>query len=205
MNVNSQFFYDRTKTHLLDSAETKRLVAEHCLEPIVLAAQTIADTFRAGGKLLLCGNGGSAADCQHIAAELVSLLTQDFKRPGLSAIALTTDSSMLTAYANDFGFEGVFARQVEALGKPGDILIGISTSGNSKNIIKATEAAKEISVKTIAMTGKTGGLLGSMADIVIPVPSTSTQHIQEAHISIGHILCDLIECILFEEKLGQQK
>ena len=205
MNVNSQFFYDRTKTHLLDSAETKRLVAEHCLEPIVLAAQTIADTFRAGGKLLLCGNGGSAADCQHIAAELVSLLTQDFKRPGLSAIALTTDSSMLTAYANDFGFEGVFARQVEALGKPGDILIGISTSGNSKNIIKATEAAKEISVKTIAMTGKTGGLLGSMADIVIPVPSTSTQQIQEAHISIGHILCDLIECILFEEKLGQQK
>lgn len=146
----------RTKAHLLQSAETKQRVAEQCIEPIVRAAELIAGSFKAGGKLLLCGNGGSAADCQHIAAEFVGTLTQDFKRPGLKAIALTTDTSFLTAYSNDFGYEGVFARQVETLGAPGDTLIGISTSGNSPNVLLAVEAARKIDIRTIGLAGERG-------------------------------------------------
>ncbi|MEE9304123.1 MAG: D-sedoheptulose 7-phosphate isomerase [Thiotrichaceae bacterium] len=199
MNVESKILNDKAKAHLIHSAETKHLVAEKCLGSIVNASHVLAEALGAGGKLLLCGNGGSAADCQHIAAELVSTLTQDFKRPGLKAIALTTDTSLLTAYANDYGFDGVFERQVETLGVPGDVLIGISTSGNSKNIILATEAAKKLEMKTIALTGS-GGRLVDIADITISVPSTSTQHIQESHITIGHILCDLIERCLFDDK-----
>jgi len=156
----------------------------------------IADAFRARKKLLLCGNGGSAADCQHIAAEFVGTLSQDFRRPGLGAIALTTDSSYLTAYSNDYGFEGVFARQVETLGTRGDILIGISTSGNSRNVIRAIEAAKALSMKTVALCGARGQLIG-MTDLAIAVPSSATQYIQESHIVIGHILCDLVERTLF--------
>ncbi len=190
---------ERARAHLLESAETKHRVAGECLESLVNAARLIAESFKAGGKLLLCGNGGSAADCQHIAAEFVSILTQDFKRPGLKAIALTTDTSFLTAYANDFGFEGVFARQVETLGSPGDTLIGISTSGNSKNVILAVEAARKINIRTIGFLGS-GGRLPELVDIAIAVPSKSTQHIQEAHITIGHILCDLVECCLFDSK-----
>ncbi|MGZ3606733.1 MAG: D-sedoheptulose-7-phosphate isomerase [Syntrophales bacterium] len=192
---------DRARAHLIQSAETKHRVAEECLESMVRAAQQIAESFKSGGKLLLCGNGGSAADCQHIAAEFVSALTQDFKRPGLKAIALTTDTSFLTAFSNDFGFEGAFARQVETFGAPGDTLIGISTSGNSKNVILTVEAARKINMRSIGLLGS-GGRLIDMADIVIAVPSTSTQHIQEAHITIGHILCDLVECCLFDGKLG---
>lgn len=189
----------RVKAHLLQSAGTKQRVAEQCIEPIVRAAELIADSFKAGGRLLLCGNGGSAADCQHIAAEFVGTLTQDFKRPGLKAIALTTDTSFLTAYSNDFGYEGVFARQVETFGAPGDTLIGISTSGNSQNVLLAVEAARKIDIRTIGLAGK-GGRLHELADIVIGVPSQSTQHIQEAHITIGHILCDLVERCLFDGK-----
>jgi phosphoheptose isomerase len=189
----------RAKTHLLESAEIKHRVAEECIEPIVNAAQLIAESFKAGCRLLLCGNGGSAADCQHIAAEFVGTLTQDFKRPGLKAIALTTDTSLLTAYSNDYGFEGVFARQVETLGDPGDVLIAISTSGNSKNIILAVEAARNLKIGTIGLTGSGGRLLG-ITDIAISVPSKNTQHIQEAHITIGHILCDLVECDFFNSK-----
>ncbi len=191
---------ERTKTHLLASAEVKQNLARNSTSTIVRASEIIAGCFKNGGKLLLCGNGGSAADCQHIAAELVSVLTQDFKRPGLPAIALTTDSSMLTAYANDFGFEGVFARQVQALGCSGDVLIGISTSGNSKNVLQAVTAAKELGMGTIAFTGSTGGRLSTESDLLIPVPSTCTQYIQESHIAIGHIICDLIECRLFDDK-----
>ncbi|MEA3275051.1 MAG: SIS domain-containing protein, partial [Pseudomonadota bacterium] len=140
--------------------------------------------------------GGSAADCQHLAAELMSTLTQDFRRPGLKAVALTTDTSFLTAYTNDFGYDGVFARQVETLGEPGDALVGISTSGNSKNVILAMEAARKNELRTVALLGM-GGRLQALADVVIAVPSTSTQHIQEAHIAVGHILCDLVERTLF--------
>ena len=196
--MNEQWLEDRARAHLIRSAEIKYQVAEKCLVPIVRGAKLIADAFRAGRKLLLCGNGGSAADCQHIAAEFVSVLSKEFKRPGLKAIALTTDTSLLTAYSNDYGFEGVFARQVETLGERGDALLGISTSGNSKNVISAVEAAKKIDMSTISLTGNSGRLCG-MADVAIAVPSESTQHIQESHITIGHILCDLVERLLFEK------
>lgn len=196
MTNGDEWLCERAKTHLIQSAEIKHQVAEKCLNDIFKAVMLITEAFRARKKLLLCGNGGSAADCQHIAAEFVSTLTQDFKRPGLSAIALTTDTSYLTAFSNDFGFEGVFARQVETLGVSGDILIGISTSGNSKNVIRAVEAARCLKMRTLALTGA-GGRLVNLADVAIAVPSCSTQHIQESHITIGHILCDLVERSLF--------
>lgn len=189
---------DRAFSHLRVSAETKGHVAERCADAIVEAAGAMANSLRAGGKVLLCGNGGSAADCQHFAAELMSTLTKDFLRPGLRAIALTTDTSLLTAYTNDFGFEGVFARQVATLGDAGDVLIGISTSGNSRNVILAMETARKGGLRTIALLGE-GGRLQSLAEVVIAVPSTSTQHIQESHIAIAHILCDLVERVLYEK------
>jgi D-sedoheptulose 7-phosphate isomerase len=189
---------ERAVSHFYASANTKRRAAEECVQAVVEAAELLAASLRDGGKLMLCGNGGSAADCQHFAAELMSTLTQDFRRPGLKAIALTTDTSFLTAYSNDFGFEGAFARQVESLGQSGDVLIGISTSGNSRNVILAMEAARRGGVTTLALLGR-GGRLQTLADAVIAVPSTSTQHIQEAHIAIAHILCDLVECALFEK------
>lgn len=190
---------DRVRAHLLESAEVKRQVAETCTDSILAAARTIANAFRAGGKLLLCGNGGSAADCQHMAAELVSRLTGDFHRPGLPAIALTTDTSFLTAYANDYDFEGVFERQVRALGKSGDVLLGISTSGGSSNVVRAMEAAASLGMGTISLTGL-GGRMGSIADVAIAIPSTNTQLIQEAHLAIEHLVCDLVERHLFGEK-----
>lgn len=182
--------------HLTASAEVNRRVSDQCLAAILAAADLIAGTFKAGGKVLLCGNGGSAADCQHMATEFVSSLTKDFERPGLPAIALTTDTSFLTAFSNDYEFEGVFERQVQALGKPGDMLIGISTSGNSANVLRAVEAARRADMQTVALTGS-GGRLARMADVAISVPSADTQHIQEAHLAIEHILCNLVERYLF--------
>jgi D-sedoheptulose 7-phosphate isomerase len=149
--------------------------------------------------VLLCGNGGSAADCQHKATELVSRLTKDLERPALPAIALTTDTSFLTAFANDYGYEGVFERQVQALGKPSDLLIGISTSGNSANVIRAVAAAQAAAMHTIVLTGNSGRLAG-MATIAIAVPSANTQHIQEAHLAIEHLLCELVERALFDRQ-----
>src|SRR5262249_44621419 len=140
----------RIREYLLASAEVKRIVAEKCANEIATAVALVVERLREGGKILLCGNGGSAADCQHIAAELTSALIKDRLRRPLPAIALTTDTSFLTASANDFGFEGVFARQVEALGRPGDVLIGISTSGNSPNIVRAVEVARSLELATIA-------------------------------------------------------
>lgn len=199
--MNTDELGKRAKLHVLQSAETKQRVAEDGLASIVSAAELLSASFKSGGKVMLCGNGGSAADCQHIAAEFVSVLTQEFKRPGLKAIALTTDTSFLTAYVNDFGFDGVFARQVETLGAPGDVLIGISTSGNSQNVIQAVESARKLKMRTIGLAGS-GGRLPKLVDVVVAVPSQSTQHIQEAHITIGHILCDLVEYCLFEKKSG---
>ena len=144
---------DTVANHLRESAAVKQRTIECCTTSIRVAADLIAESFRAGGKLMLCGNGGSAADCQHLAAEFTSRLSADFVRPGLPAIALTTDTSFLTAYANDFDFDGVFARQVQAIGKPGDVLIGISTSGRSRNVIRAFDVAKGMGVKTVALTG----------------------------------------------------
>jgi len=186
----------RIQQYLLEGAEVDRRVSDECAESILTAANLIAETFRSGAKLLLCGNGGSAADCQHMATEFVSRLTKDFERPGLPAIALTTDTSFLTAFSNDIGFEGAFERQVQALGKPGNLLIGISTSGNSINVIRAIEAARASKIHTIALTGS-GGRLAEMTTIAVSVPSTNTQHIQEAHLAIEHILCELVEMDLF--------
>lgn len=185
------------REHLLQSAEVKRRTAESCEEVILRSAEMVAECFRARGRLLLCGNGGSAADCQHIAAEFVSALTLDFVRPALGAIALTTDTSFLTANANDFGFEHIFARQVEALGQEGDVLLGISTSGGSVNVVRAMLAARQVGMHTLAFTGSRGGPVADAADLSVRVPSDSTPHVQEAHIAIGHILCDLVERMLF--------
>lgn len=184
------------RNHLIESARLKEEIAEQGVEMIVTAAGLIARALQSGGKVLLCGNGGSAADCQHMAAEFVSRLHGDFARPGLPAVALTTDTSFLTAFSNDCGFDGVFERQVQTLGQPGDILIGISTSGNSTNVVRAMEAAAKIGMTTIALTGR-GGHLAEVARVTIPVPHTHTLHIQEAHLAIEHILCSLVEQTLF--------
>ena len=193
---------DLIHAHLLESARVKQALAETQRETIRAAADLITATFRSGNKVLLCGNGGSAADCQHMAAEFVSRLTKDFERPALPAIALTTDTSFLTAFANDCGYDDVFARQVQALGKPGDLLIGISTSGNSPNVVRAMAAAKVAQMRALALTGD-GGQLRRMADVVVAVPSANTQHIQEAHLVIEHILCELVENALFRGQAGQ--
>ena len=158
---------------------------------VVAAAQRISHALASGGKLMLCGNGGSAADCQHIAAELTGRFVGE--RRALSAVALTTDTSVLTAVGNDYGFERIFARQVEALALPGDVLLAISTSGQSANVLRACEAAHSARVGTIALTGHDGGALAAAADSAIVVPSDSTALIQEAHLVIGHALCALIE------------
>ena len=161
---------------------------------IVEAAQACITSLRAGGKILIAGNGGSAADAQHIAAELVA--RYEFDRPGLPAIALTTDTSALTAIGNDYGFESLFSRQVEALGRAGDVFIGLSTSGNSKNVLKAMESAQRLGLVRIALCG-VGGRIHECADHVLAMPSTHTPRIQEGHGLVGHILCGLIEEQLF--------
>jgi len=155
------------------------------------AGELIAESLRSGHKLMICGNGGSAADSQHIAAELTGRFLKD-RRP-LAAIALSTDTSALTAIANDHGFDAVFQRQVVALGRSGDSLLAISTSGNSRNVIRAAEAAHEVGVHTIGLLGRDGGQLLRGCDVAIVVPSDDTARIQEAHIFIGHTLCELIE------------
>ena len=190
--------FRKIETHLLQSAEIKQQTAASCAGSIARAAEVIAAVFLSSGKLLLCGNGGSAADCQHMATEFVSRFSKDLDRRALPAIALTTDTSFLTAFGNDCGFEGIFERQVEALGSPGDVLIAISTSGNSPNVIRAVEAARKRSMTTIALTGN-GGRLSAMADVPIAVPSADTQYIQEAHLAVEHTLCELVEFILFRE------
>ena len=198
MAVTADQLVERARAHLTQSAEVTQQTAEVCLESIEAAAELMASSFRAGGKLLLCGNGGSAADCQHLAAELVSIMEKEFQRPALPAIALTTDTSFLTAFSNDFGYERVFERQVQAHGKPGDVLIGISTSGNSPNVLLAMEAAHGIGMKAIGLTGNVGRL-ASVADVAISIPSSDTQLIQETHLAVEHILCDLVECHLFDK------
>lgn len=176
------------------SVKSKLLKNSDCMESTALAAEQLLSIYQKGGKLLIAGNGGSAGDAQHIAAEFVSRFL--FDRPGLPAIALTTDTSMLTAIGNDYGFENLFSRQVEAQGQAGDMFIGISTSGNSKNVIKAMAAAKSKGIHTVALCGL-GGSLASLADMAIQVPSESTPYIQECHISIGHIICALVEQRMF--------
>ena len=192
----AEFTADSIADILLTSAEVKRLTAARCSGDAMKAAEMIAACLRSGGKLMLCGNGGSAADSQHLAAEFVATLDHRRPRGGLAALALTTDSSFLTAYANDFGYEGVFARQVETLGRPGDVLIGISTSGNSANVLAACKAARLAGIGVVAMTGDGGGALADHCDILLEVPSSVTMHIQEAHIALGHVITLAVERIL---------
>lgn len=160
-------------------------------ESLAALAADVLRAWEGGGKLLVCGNGGSAADSQHIAAELVGRFKRE--RKGLAAIALTTDSSILTSVGNDYGFDHVFARQVEALCRPGDVLVGISTSGNSRNVIAAIEAGRRAGLRSIGLLGGSGGALMGLCDLVLLAPSAETARIQEAHILIGHILCELVE------------
>lgn len=169
---------------------------ESCLSDILAAVQIIVEGFQRKRKLLIFGNGGSAADSQHMAAELAGRLTMDFERPGLPALALTTDSSFVTAYANDIGFDGIFERQLEALGGKDDVVFGISTSGNSKNVVRAIEYAKHNGMRSISLTGQ-GGRLPTMVDVGIKVPSEMTAYIQVAHLSIEHVVCHLVERELF--------
>jgi D-sedoheptulose 7-phosphate isomerase len=169
---------------------------------ILDAARRTSDALHNGNKLLVCGNGGSAADAQHLVAEFVCRLVAN--RPALRAVALTTDTSILTAISNDFGYDRIFSRQVEALGQPGDILLAISTSGNSPNCLRAVEQAKDLGLTTIAFTGNDGGQIKSLADIAITIPSTVTANIQEAHLALEHIFCLLTERCYFGEDLDKQ-
>ncbi len=160
------------------------------------SAQTCIDSLKSGGKILLAGNGGSAADAQHIAAEFVSRFA--FDRPGLPAIALTTDTSILTAIGNDYGYEKLFARQLQSLGRKGDVFIGYSTSGKSPNVLLGFEEAQQRSIKTIGLTGKHDGPMRELCDYLIEVPSLETAKIQEGHLVLGHIICGLVEQALFK-------
>jgi len=180
---------------LKESTEVKARFIKENLPKLLDVIKLISQAFEAGNKLFLFGNGGSAADAQHIAAEFVNRYVID--RPSLPAIALTTDTSVLTSISNDLSFSEIFAKQLRALGKEGDITIGISTSGNSSNVIKAFEVAKEMGIKTVALTGNDGGVLAKIADFSLIVSSSSTPRIQETHIFTGHLLCEMVEHQLF--------
>ncbi|MBA2382647.1 MAG: D-sedoheptulose 7-phosphate isomerase [Chloroflexi bacterium] len=179
---------------MLTSADVKReLVAR--LDDAVAVAGILITALAAGNKLLIFGNGGSAADSQHIAAELVG--RYNFDRPAMAAIALTTDTSALTAIGNDMSFEIVFARQVEALGRPGDVAIGMTTSGSSLNVVRGLEAARDRGLVTVALTGRNGGRAGEIADVCVRVPSDETPRIQESHILLGHVWSEIVEASLY--------
>jgi D-sedoheptulose 7-phosphate isomerase len=182
------------------SAESCRAItqtAETLAPEIAAAAQLIAEAIRSGRKALICGNGGSAADSQHMAAELVGRFQKE--RPAWPAIALSTDTSILTSVGNDYGFDSVFARQVQALGAPGDVLIGISTSGNSPNVLAAFETAAARGLACVALTGQGGGKLAGLARHTLAVPATVTARIQEAHAVIIHLICEIVESSLAQE------
>ena len=180
------------KTQILESVRIKNEIVEYGVEKIEKAAEILIDCIKNGGKIFWCGNGGSAGDAQHLATELMGGMTDHDRKP-IPSIALTTDSSFLTAWSNDTNFDSIFSRQIQGLGEEGDVLVGISTSGNSKNVFNALKQAKYKNLKTISFTGKTGGDIDGIADITIKVPSNNTQRIQESHIMIGQILCGLLE------------
>ena len=182
---------------LKESSETKLKIEQECKEDILKAVYVLSEVYSNGNKLLLCGNGGSAADCQHIATELMIRLSHHIQRPALPAIALTTDTSNLTAGGNDIGFENIFSRNVEGLGNKGDALIAISTSGNSGNIIKAVEMAHKKGMKVIGLLGGEGGKLKPLVDLPIIIPASNVQRIQEGHITVAHIICELVEDELY--------
>lgn len=189
---------DEIRAQLAESVRVKEVVASQLAPAIAQAAELWLQALRSGGLVAFCGNGGSAADAQHLAGELISRFRHN--RAAYRGLALTTDTSILTAIGNDFGFEGVFARQVEGLMRPGDLLVAISTSGNARNCVLAVEQARRQGVATMALTGESGGQLAPLADLALRVPSSDTPRIQEAHITIGHILCDLVEAALVRDE-----
>ncbi|MBF0388346.1 MAG: D-sedoheptulose 7-phosphate isomerase [Candidatus Omnitrophica bacterium] len=182
---------ERIAAILNESIEVKRSVILNCLPAIELSARAIIKAFQSNNRVFFCGNGGSAADSQHIAAEFIGRFQKE--RRALPAIALTTDTSILTCLTNDYSYDIVFARQLEALGRQGDVIVGLSTSGKSANILKAFARAKELGITTIALAGHDGGPMGKMADITITVPSKITARIQESHIAIAHAICEVVE------------
>ncbi|EPR40853.1 Phosphoheptose isomerase [Desulfovibrio sp. X2] len=191
---------DNALSRVLDSiaagtALREKFFAEHG-PAVVDVARLMAVSLARGGKILLCGNGGSAADAQHLAAEFVNRF--ELERPPLPAVALTTDSSILTAIGNDYGFEQAFLKQVQALGAKGDVLVGISTSGNSPNVVQALKAAREKEIVSVGLTGQGGGEMARFCDCLLAVPHKRTCLVQEVHIAIGHVLCDLVDYFLFE-------
>ncbi len=190
----------RVRDHFAESIAIKESSAEQLSESIALAGQVMSNALLDDGKILSCGNGGSAADSQHFSSELLNRF--EMERPGLPAMALTTDSSTLTSISNDYAYEEIFSKQVRALGKAQDVLLGISTSGNSENIIRAIDAAHERGMKVVALTGRDGGLMADIfepGDVEIRVPATRTARIQEVHLVVIHCLCDLIDTNLLGE------
>jgi len=189
---------DRIKDILLESIQVKEQLLRSHVGQIKDIADLIIDCLKKGGKVLICGNGGSAADAQHIAAEFIGRFKRD--RTALAAVSLTTNTSVLTSLANDYGYDVVFSKQVEALAQKNDILIGISTSGKAKNVALALKQAKKSNIRTVALTGGDGGELAKLADVSFIVPSGITARIQEAHITVGHIICELVEQMLCQDQ-----
>jgi D-sedoheptulose 7-phosphate isomerase len=191
---------EQIRSQLRESAGVKQRFSDELVARIALFAETTAAALKQGRKVLLFGNGGSAADAQHLAAELVVRLGHD--RPGLAALALTTNTSVLTAAGNDYGFESIFSRQIESLAAAGDVLVALSTSGNSPNVLRGVEAGRLCGAFLVALTGETGGALAARVDLLLNVPSTDPQRIQEAHITTGHIFCSLVEEICHPRSRG---
>jgi len=191
------------RTQLKESIETMGAVLadDSIADAVACAARTIADAMKRGNKLMVAGNGGSAADSQHLVAEFVSRLTVD--RPALPAVALTTDTSILTAIGNDYSYENIFERQIEAIGKPGDVFLGISTSGNAKNVLKALRLCARNGISTVGYIGNEGGEMKSLCDISVVVPSRVTMHIQECQLALEHILCMMVERLYFGPEFGK--
>jgi D-sedoheptulose 7-phosphate isomerase len=187
---------DIIRNSLLDSIKVKEHFVKENMGSIVFLAEKIASAFTSDRKLLICGNGGSAGDAQHLAAEFVNRYM--LERPPLPAIALTTDTSVITSVGNDYSFDEIFSKQVKALGVEGDVLLALSTSGNSSNVIFATKAARRLGIYTVGLTGGDGGQLAGLVDMALMVKSNSTPRIQEAHILVGHIICQLVDYILFQ-------
>lgn len=190
---------ERVEAHFAESIKAKQQAAEVLAEPVAQAAELMLQCLMNDGKILICGNGGSASDAQHFAAEMTGRFEQE--RMELAAIALTTDTSALTAIGNDYGFDHIFSKQVRALGRAGDILVGISTSGNSGNVIEAVKAAYERDMQVVAMTGRDGGKIAAMLkdqDVLLNVPHPRTARIQEIHILLIHAICDCIDTVLLE-------
>jgi D-sedoheptulose 7-phosphate isomerase len=200
VQAKGEILHNKIVTALIESAEVKMLMSEKCADDLLKAAKLMVLALKDGaGKIMFCGNGGSAADSQHLATEFTVRLTSKRERKALPAIALTTDTSTLTAAGNDYGFDMIFARQVEALGRPGDVLVCISTSGASMNVVKAAEFARDRGMKLIGFLGPKPGALGTLMDVSINIPSENTCRIQEGHITAGHILVGLVEDLLFGE------